>query len=67
MPKSHKRGGAKAHRKRVALRNEKIKSDWKLASKDAWETFEKMKAEKQLDENKNNEGLSGLVGFNQEG
>jgi hypothetical protein len=67
MPKSHKRGGAKAHRKRVALRNEKIKSDWKRASKDAWETFEKIKAEKQLDENKNNEGLSGLVGFNQEG
>jgi len=66
MPKSHKRGGAKAHRKRVALRNEKIKSDWKRASKEAWETFEKMKAEKQLDENKNNEGLSGLVGFNQE-
>jgi len=67
MPKSHKRGGAKAHRKRVALRNEKIKSDWKRASKEAWETFEKIKAEKQLDENKNNEGLSGLVGFNQEG
>lgn len=67
MPKSHKRGGAKAHRKRVALRNEKIKSDWKKVSKEAWETFEKMKAEKQLDENKNNEGLSGLVGFNQEG
>jgi hypothetical protein len=67
MSKSHKRGGAKAHRKRVALRNEKIKSDWKRASKEAWETFEKMKSEKQLDENKNNEGLSGLVGFNQEG
>ena len=65
MPKSQKRGGAKAHRKRVALRNEKIKSDWKRASKEAWETFEKMKAEKQLDENKDNEGLSGLVGFEQ--
>lgn len=65
MPKSHKRGGAKAHRKRVALRNEKIKSDWKRASKAAWETFEKIKAEKQLDENKDNEGLSGLVGFEQ--
>ena len=65
MPKSHKRGGAKAHRKRVALRNEKIKSDWKRASKAAWENFEKIKAEKQLDENKDNEGLSGLVGFEQ--
>jgi hypothetical protein len=65
MGKSSKRGGEKTHRKRVALRNEKIKSDWKRASKAGWETFEKIKAEKQLDENKNNEGLSGLVGFEQ--
>ena len=57
MSKSQKRGGAKAHRKRVALRNEKIKSDWKLASKAGWETFEKIKAEKQLDENTNNGGF----------
>jgi hypothetical protein len=56
MPKSHKRGGAKAHRKRVALRNEKIKSDWKRASKEAWETFEKMKAEKNIEENQNDGG-----------
>ena len=56
MPKSHKRGGAKAHRKRVALRNEKIKSDWKRASKAAWETFAKIKEEKNNEENQNDGG-----------
>ncbi len=56
MSKSQKRGGAKAHRKRVALRNEKIKSDWKLASKEAWETFERIKAEKNNQENQNDGG-----------
>ena len=39
MPKSHKRGGAKAHNKRVAARNAKIKTEWKRISKQAWETF----------------------------
>jgi hypothetical protein len=56
MPKSHKRGGAKAHRKRVALRNEKIKSDWKRASKAGWETFERIKKEKE-NEDTNNGGF----------
>lgn len=64
MPKSHKRGGAKAHRKRVAARNERIKNQWKEASKKAWETFDKMKAEK-LNENQDNESLPGLIGFEQ--
>lgn len=65
MPKSHKRGGAKAHRKRVAARNEKIKTDWKRISKSAWETFEKMKEEKN-NENQNDQSLSGPIGFKQE-
>ena len=52
MPKSHKRGGAKAHNKRVAARNAKIKTEWKRISKQAWE-------------NQNNESLSGLIRFEQ--
>ena len=64
MPKSHKRGGAKEHRKRVAARNERIKNQWKEASKKAWETFEKMKEEKN-NENQDNESLPRLIGFEQ--
>jgi hypothetical protein len=56
MPKSHKRGGAKAHNKRVAARNAKIKNQWKEASKAAWETFAKMKEEKN-NENQNNSSI----------
>ena len=64
MPKSHKRGGAKAHNKRVAARNAKIKTEWKRISKQAWETFDKMKEEKN-NENQNNQSFPGLTGFGQ--
>lgn len=47
---------AKEHRKKVALRNERIKSDWKRASKAAWETFERIKKEKE-NEDTNNGGF----------
>jgi len=56
MPRAKVRGGRKQHNKRVALRNEKIKSDWKLASKAGWETFEKIKKEKE-NEDTNNGGF----------
>lgn len=46
----------KEHRKKVAARNERIKNDWKRISKAAWETFEKIKEEKN-NENKNNGGF----------
>ena len=64
MPKSHKRGGEKAHNKRVAARNAKIKTEWKRISKQAWETFDKMKEEKN-NENQNNQSFPGLTGFGQ--
>jgi hypothetical protein len=49
MPRAKVRGGRKQHNKRVALRNEKIKSDWKRASKSGWEKFEEMKKQKDTD------------------
>ena len=55
---------AKEHRKKVAARNERIKNDWKRISKQAWETFDKMKEEKN-NENQNNQSFPGLTGFGQ--
>jgi hypothetical protein len=55
---------AKEHRKKVAARNERIKNDWKRISKAAWETFDKMKEEKN-NENQNNQSFPGLTGFGQ--
>ena len=54
MGKSKKRGGEKAHRKRVQKRNETILSLFKVAQKKAWEKFEEMKKQ---NESKNNTGI----------
>ena len=43
MPKSSKRGGAKAHRKRVAARNELNKSFWQKQVNMAYEKHEEWK------------------------
>lgn len=56
MSKSKVRGGAKAHRKKVELRNQKLKTDYEKAAKIAWDKFNKWKQEQ--DGNKNNEGFS---------
>jgi hypothetical protein len=34
---------AKEHRKKVAKRNERIKGEYKIAAKKAWEKFEELK------------------------
>lgn len=39
----------KEHRKKVAKRNERIKSEYKKATKLAWEKFEEMKNQKDTD------------------
>jgi molybdenum-dependent DNA-binding transcriptional regulator ModE len=51
MGKSKKRGGEKAHNKRVAARNNKLLNLFKTAQKKAWEKFEDWKKE---NESKNN-------------
>jgi hypothetical protein len=43
MAKSRNR---KDHKKKVENRNKRIESEYKRATKKAWETFEKMKEEK---------------------
>ena len=62
MAKSKVRGGAKAHRKKVELRNEKMKGLWKQLQKNAWEKYEEHKKQKELDgiEDKDNKGIQGL-------
>lgn len=47
MAQSRKRGGKKEHNKRLEKRNEKIKSDYQKATKEAWKKFEEYKAQKQ--------------------
>lgn len=57
MPKSHKRGGEKAHRRRVKARNERLKG----AAKRYTELFnQKLREaiEKQKNENTDNGGIS---------
>ena len=39
MPKSKKRGGEKAHRKRVKLREDKIKKKLKEANEELWRRY----------------------------
>jgi hypothetical protein len=46
MPKSKKRGGEKAHRKRVAKRNELNKTFWQKQVNMAYEKHEEWKASK---------------------
>jgi len=43
MPKSRKRGGEKAHRKRVQLREQKIKKKIKEANEELWKRYEQSK------------------------
>jgi hypothetical protein len=45
MPKSRKRGGEKAHRKRITARNNNFKGMWNRLQKQAWEKHEEWKAQ----------------------
>lgn len=62
MPKSKKRGGEKAHRKRVAKRNEEMKGLWQKQVNLAYEKHAEWKKQKELDanQNTNNKSISGL-------
>lgn len=57
MAKSRQR---KDHKKKVKLRNERIKSEYKRATKLAWDKFEEMK-----NANQNNESIRGPINFGQ--
>lgn len=46
MGKSQKRGGAKAHRKRIAKRNEEMKGLWQKQVNLAYEKHEEWKKQK---------------------
>jgi hypothetical protein len=48
MPKSRKR---KDHKKRVEKRNNKIKTEWERASKEAWKKYEETKKNDNSKEN----------------
>ena len=58
MPQSKKRGGKKAHNKRVKARNEKIKHEYETAAKQAWSKFEQWKQE---NGDKDNQGIPTIV------
>jgi hypothetical protein len=58
MGKSQKRGGAKAHRKRVAKRNEEMKGLWQKQVNLAYEKHEEWKKQKELDANKSTDDQS---------
>jgi len=62
MPKSKKRGGEKAHRKRVQKRNEEMKGLWQKQVNLAYEKHAEWKKQKELDanQNPNNQSISGL-------
>lgn len=47
MPKSKKRDGEKAHRKRITARNNNFKGMWKRLQKGAWEKHEQWKKEQE--------------------
>ena len=62
MPKSRKRGGEKAHRKRITSRNNNFKGMWNRLQKQAWEKHEEWKKEKELNgEDTNDQSISGPV------
>jgi hypothetical protein len=63
MGKSSKRGGEKAHRKRVAKRNEEMKSLWQKQVNLAYEIHEELKKQKELDANQVTDDKS-ISGFN---
>ena len=60
MPKSRKRGGEKAHRKKVENRNNLMKNMWQRQVKLAYEKHEEWKKEKELNEDSDNKGISGF-------
>ena len=53
MGKSSKRGGEKAHNKRVAARNQEMKGLWQKQDNLAYEKHEEWKKQKELDANQN--------------
>ena len=53
MGKSSKRGGDKAHNKRVAARNQEMKGLWQKQVNLAYEKHEEWKKQKELDANQN--------------
>ena len=61
MGKSSKRGGDKAHNKRVAARNQEMKGLWQKQVNLAYEKHEEWKKQKELDanQNKDNQSISG--------
>jgi len=63
MGKSQKRGGAKTHRKRVAKRNEEMKSLWQKQVNLAYEKHEEWKKQKELDVNQvtDDKSISGFI------
>ena len=50
MAKSRQR---KNHKKKVDARNQKIKKEWEIASKKAWEKFEEIKKQNESSNNQN--------------
>lgn len=57
MPKSRKRGGEKAHRKRVKLREDKIKKQLKEANEELWRRYYESKKNS---EDSNNQSIPRL-------
>jgi hypothetical protein len=64
MPKSHKRGGEKAHRKRLKNRNKLIDQQKKHYTK-LFNDRLRESLEKKENENTNNEGIRGPIEFQQ--
>jgi hypothetical protein len=58
MGKSSKRGGDKAHNKRVAARNQMMKGLWQKQVNLAYEKHEEWKKQKELDANKSSDDKS---------
>ena len=58
MGKSSKRGGDKAHNKRVAARNQMMKGLWQKQVNLAYEKHEEWKKQKELDDNKSTDDKS---------
>jgi hypothetical protein len=60
MGKSKKRGGEKAHRKRVESRNQMLKGMWEKLQKKAWEKFEESKKQKDANKDTDDQSISGF-------
>ena len=58
MGKSSKRGGDKAHNKRVAARNQEMKGLWQKQVNLAYEKHEEWKKQKEQDANKDTDNQS---------